>query len=151
LETLKQPQLAEITRARSYILGNEGLRSYEICKNPTGSNKVTPTLACGVLAKELALQRVKVHYTLLPLLILGSKRADEFDFFDKCDYVVVGDVGDNYADYAPADWSLAQAILLTHINRGGGVILGNTFNERMPNFSLDMVEAMDAFTTIILR
>ena len=64
-------------------------------------------------------------------------------------YFVVSDIGDNTQFYTPAQWDDAQALLLSHLGRGGGLILG-TPDVALVKFSYEFLDALEIFENILV-
>lgn len=144
LKTLNQKSFALVVKDKKYDQGIGGVVSYWV----TGKGKHSHSLVCHVAAKELVLQNRKVFcLSVAELALRGS--SEEVTERVGTGYLVVSDVGDNTKHYTPAQWDEAQAILLSHLGRGGGLIMGSA-DTKSVEFNYDFLDALAIFESVVV-
>jgi len=153
LESLGQSLFSETIRKKQFAWDDGQLTSYLVVDRRSEKQKGRTTAAsatvpriCGVVAKELVLLRQTVTYLSIPHLVWLSK--DTSDFALGKGYVVVGAVDETSQAYPAQDWHDAQAILLSHFWRGGGLILGDVGAIEHGWLAREVVEALDVIQFI---
>lgn len=122
LETLGQKRLAAYVGSKHYDIGVSGYASILINSSAEGADRVSAI--CNVLAKELVLRGVQVRCISLSSLFRLAT-TDNWEPIE-ASILVVPSIGEEL-DHRPAkDWYDVQDLLLSHINRGAGVVLGNS-------------------------
>ncbi len=146
----KQNVLAAAIGQKKYDLGEGLLQSYiiEPANNP---KKPSPARVCGLIARELVLARKPTTYVTLPQLTLIADRAAEDEINLGVGYLVVGDFNDLVAEWKRAEWALVESMLVSHLYRGGGLILGNTGGFQTPVLSEEFDQAMSGATRILVE
>lgn len=150
LITIKQKRLAEKVANKEYLVGSGGIKNYAITYDSSMAAgrkaKTSASLVAAVMAKELVLQNRKVRCVTVPDLIRPNWLEEEAYRLGS-GYLVVCDVGENTRAYAPYQWEDAQALLLSHMARGGGLIIGiSAIVDEEKSIFLDFSsEMLDAF------
>lgn len=143
LQTINQKSFAAVIKEKKYDQGVGGVVSYLV----TGKGKHSHSLVCHVAAKELVLQSKKVFCTTLADLVLrgGEEVLDRLGV----GYIVLSDLGANTQYYTLAQWDDVQALLLSHLGRGGGLILGMP-DAAAVEFSYEFLDALAIFESILV-
>jgi hypothetical protein len=146
-----QRRLSKIILEKQYDLGEAGFVSLVIRNGKAKRGPVSKV--CAITAKELALQKCRVYYSTLPELILSRRHLAELHESNISEHVgkgflVIGDLGDNIKDWSNAEWATVQAYLLTHLAKGGGLILGDNGASEKGLFCSDMVDALTDFSVV---
>jgi hypothetical protein len=144
LKALKQNSLAAVVAEKKFDTGVGGLISYLV----KGARKAhtSSSLVCHVAAKELVLQGCKVFCTSIPEIVQPSD-GDEAPDKLGIGYLVVADIGANTQYCTPFQWYSAQAYLLSHISRGGGLIIGVPDIDAV-RFNAEFLDAMEIFENV---
>lgn len=139
LKDLKVPRFAEAIRSRGYRLGDAGLRSYLL---DHAELPAAPALIAAVAAKELILLGETARVVPVPILLKSISSSD----WEPQDggYLVVPEIGENVTHWPRPDWQYAQALLMSHVSRGGGLILGY-YGEDYSEFSREFELALTMF------
>lgn len=125
----KQNTLAAIISQKSYTKGNSGPVNYVLKAaraQDQRSSMRRVTKACAVMAKELVLHKQAVSYRTVSDLFKKVADTDDYEEQHFSGYIIIGDFGTYPGDYTSAEWSAVQAALLSHVSRGGGLVLGVT-------------------------
>jgi hypothetical protein len=149
----RQPELAKIVQGKEYVNAADGLVSYLLTAreyNETMNLKVTKTSA--VFAKELVLHRRVVAYRSVFDLVRASERLSLEEAEADIPalgrgFIVVGDLGGMLDEFSELQWAGLQSLLLSHVSRGGALILGVT---TATSWGLDMALLLTSFTHIRL-
>lgn len=150
LDKLGQKQFANIVQKRLFDMGVGGLVSYLIRSEsrPINTTKLrNVAMVCAVAAKELVLLGRTVTYIALPELIRAGRNDDDIDGRGR-GYWVIPDLGGTIANWQPHEWETAQALMMSHINRGGALILGDTGVIEGGYFGIDLQNALTVFQTV---
>lgn len=145
---LKQPRFAGIISGREYNLLEAGLVSYLVRSSGKPSSPNVP-LVCAVAAKELVLQRVSVQY--LSYAELAGKVTTNWWEGDWTGYVVISELGEQTTNWPKNVWDTVQSMLLSHISRGGAVIVGDTGALELGLFSEEFLNAIEVFEQITVE
>lgn len=138
-----------IIREKRFDLGVGGLVSYIIRNKP--KSKVKPSLVAAVAAKELVLLNREVKFVYFAAL-MTVVRVGELSWLDfGKGYVVVPDLGENTQQWPANEWDYTQAVLLSHVNRGGGLILGDNGVTEGGWFNAGFIDALTIFDEIIVE
>ena len=148
LKTLKQLRFASIIQEKRFELQGGGLESFIV---RPGRRKDAPhvSMVAGVAAKELVLLNKKVFYTTLPAVIATLKEWQNVDAGHG--YIVMADLGQNTQNWPANDWDSVQAYLLSHLSRGGGLILGDNGVIENGWLGAEMVQALSVFEEITVE
>ena len=144
LESINQKLLAKLVEDKRYTLGPGGLVSYLIAGKRKA--KVSPSTVCHVFAKMLVIQGKKVFCTSIAEL---AHRGEMEEVTERMGtgYFVISDVSENTKNCSPFEWDSVQALLLSHVGRGGGLIIGSA-NFQEVEFGDDFLSALPAFEAI---
>ena len=133
-----------------------GYRNYLI---KGGKGKRTVSAVCALAAKHLVLAQRTVYYTTIAELVVSLRSTGSSSVYDAGEsptifarmgkgYLIVGDIGSNVANWLPSEWDVVQSFLLSHIGRGGGLILGDTGFISQGLLCLDLADALTDFVSI---
>ena len=147
LKALKMAKLENDVFNKLYEKGVGGLVSYLITG---GSKTTTASLVCSVMAKELVLQNRKVTCLSVSDLATLAENGEDAKGFSGKGYLVVSDVGSNTKNCSPFQWDVAQSTLLSHIARGGGIIIGSA-NFTEVSIGWEFIDALTLFTSIQIQ
>lgn len=147
---MRQMRLAAAVKSKTYDLGHSGLASMIVHavldEAPLKTVNHSPTLVCGVLAKELVLQGRKVIYGSLASMVHATKAPDAYESLGS-GYLVIPDLGQNISRWEPREWEICQDTMRFHISRGGGLIIGDTGVIEGGYFGQEMLESLSLFDT----
>jgi hypothetical protein len=154
LHTLKQHRFSEIVAGQKFDMKEGGLVSYLVRhKGPLKDGGAGIVRVCAVAAKELVLLRRAVAYNFIASIAAAihdpELLTDQMSALRK-GYLVIGDVGKNVGELKNSDWQLIQALLLSHMNRGGGLIIGDTGVTNNGMWNADFLDALSIFDVIML-
>ena len=123
------------------------LMSYIVRPSTRESGSHTVSTVCAVAAKELVLQKKKVRYLDVPRLIKESK-TDGGEFELGHGFWVIGDLGENTQHWPRNEWDTAQSYLLSHLARGGGLILGDNGASDLGMWGEEMLDSISIFDLV---
>lgn len=124
--------LREIIKQKEFKT-EAGLASYVLQGNGKKADSLRTTRLAAVMAKELVLSGVRVHFVPLAGFVREVRLQDYAADRDGSQatipvlqdigtgYFVIPDFSDSYHDRDT--WAEAQSLMVTHVNRGGGLIL----------------------------
>lgn len=150
--------LAADVKERTFNLGSGYYQSYAIttgAASPEASAKVTKSVA--VFCKELVLVGAKVRYFSLAELMVALKKglvSGEFadtDYEFGSGYLALGDYGLNIQNWQGNEVELLSSQLVSHMSRGGGLILGAsaaTLSTVRSTYSNDLTNSLSTFKII---
>lgn len=148
LAKLRQARFANIIANKEYDLKEAGFISYVV--RPSGrAGAPNVPMVCAVAAKELVLSRMPttyVSYAELAGKIVGNWWESELN-----GYVVVSDMGMQPKHWPDSVWESVQSMLLSHISRGGAVIVGDTGALAEGLFGEEWLNAMTVFDEITVE
>lgn len=146
LEQIGQKRFAEILTNREFDLGHGHIASYIVRGQRKDAANVTQV--CALAAKSLiAIQRVAI-YTTVPALNEFLKTGEHHN---TTGYVVVGDLGNNTQNIPAAEWDRMQSFFVSHVARGGGLILGDNGVINNGQLCLDLIDAISVFEEIVIQ
>lgn len=148
LKTLRQLRFASIIQEKRFELQGGGLESFVV--RPS-KRKDAPhvSLVAGVAAKELVLLNKKVFYGTLAGTILSLKDWANIDAGHG--YFVLADLGQNTQNWPANDWDSVQAYLMSHLSRGGGLILGDNGVIENGWLGAELAQALTVFEEITVE
>jgi hypothetical protein len=98
-----------------------------------------------------------VYYTTIAELAFATRMYERgidsvFSFADRLGsgYIIIGDLCESGHDRSPTEWRDLQMILLSHLSRGGGLVIGLP-TEKTHFLGLDFSEAMGVFSTVFVE
>lgn len=152
LKLEKQLALAEIVKGREFERGEAGLKSYLITRHGGGvDSKVCRT--CAAFAKELVLAGTPVYCTSVEELSLASTMYERgvdsiYTFAERVGegYLVLCDY--NECGVETTQLGRVQMILLSHISRGGAVILGTV--SELSLLTMEFQESVAKFEAVAI-
>lgn len=144
LQSLNQKSLALAVKEKKFNRGVGGPVSYWVSGAKKGDRSAS--LICHVAAKELVLLNQKVFCTSIPELVLHGNEDLLLDRMG-VGYLVVSDVNANSTNCTPFQWDCVQAILLQHISRGGGLIVGSENLDEV-RLGYDFIDALRIFESV---
>lgn len=145
LKTLRQLRFASILQEKRFELQGGGLESFIV---RSGKRKDAPhvSMVCAVAAKELVLMHKKVVYATLAGVVHDLKDWSGVDAGQG--YVVLADLGANTQNWTASEWETVQAYMLSHMSRGGGLILGDNGVVENGWLGAEMSQALTVFEEI---
>lgn len=148
LKTLRQLRFASIIQEKRFELQGGGLESFIV---RPGKRKDAPhvSMVVGVVAKELVLLNRKVFCSTLAGTIHSLKEWQNIDAGHG--YFVLADLGQNTQNWPAHEWESVQAYLLSHLSRGGGLILGDNGVIENGWLGAEMVQALSVFEEITVE
>jgi hypothetical protein len=163
LEREGQKRLSEILEGRKYEHAGQ-LRSY-LVRQGARKKPASVSRVCALAAKQLVLASRAVYYTNLAEAVTATRvlagnvpaasvynnsGGDTHPILSRLGkgYIVVGDLGANIPHWPDNDWDVVQSFLLSHLSRGGGLILGDNGATANGFFCEDFVDALSDFVVI---
>lgn len=147
-KSLKQSRMTFILEGGKYEENGFNI-SFLFEANPENRKpKCSVPMACSVFGKELVLRQKNVLWLDLAALVRASKNTEEIPLGVGRGFWVVGDIGENTQHWAKWEWDNAQSLLLSHLARGGALILGDTGAVDHGYYNMDMIDALSVFDEV---
>lgn len=146
--------LAADIKDKSYEMDGKFLQSYALTFDvPNKQTGAKVTKAVAVFCKELVLRNVRVRYFSVAELMIPIRRALATGDYGDSDmeygkgFLALGDYGANLDNWRKEDVETLNTVLVSHMSRGGGVILGIT-SPLSASTSNDLMNSLATFKTV---